>query len=53
LAIVVFETFQKNFQVDTRVPADAGNFSLDTRTAGLNELLARFGVAVHSFASVV
>ncbi|TIV24701.1 MAG: DUF1851 domain-containing protein [Mesorhizobium sp.] len=41
----MFETFQKNFQVDSRVPADAGNVSLDTKIAGLNELLASFGGA--------
>ncbi|TIP30686.1 MAG: DUF1851 domain-containing protein, partial [Mesorhizobium sp.] len=41
----MFEIFQKNFEVDSRVPADSGNSSLETKVAGLNELLATFGGA--------
>ncbi|MET3577666.1 hypothetical protein ABID19_000681 [Mesorhizobium robiniae] len=41
----MFETFRKNFPVDSRMPADPGNFSLDTKVPGLNELLTSFGGA--------
>lgn len=41
----MFETFRQNFPVDSRVPADTGNFSLDTKVPGLSELLASFGGA--------
>lgn len=41
----MFETFRQNFPVDSRVPADTGNFSLDTKVPGLAELLTSFGGA--------
>ncbi|MES0032665.1 MULTISPECIES: hypothetical protein [unclassified Mesorhizobium] len=36
----MFEKFRQNFPVDSRMPADTGNFSLDTKVPGLSELLA-------------
>ncbi|TPM34498.1 T6SS immunity protein Tdi1 domain-containing protein [Mesorhizobium sp. B2-3-5] len=41
----MFETFRKNFPADSKVTADAGTFSLDTKVPGLNELFADFGGA--------
>ncbi|MER8524017.1 DUF1851 domain-containing protein [Mesorhizobium sp. M0644] len=41
----MFEKFRQNFPVDSRMPADTGNFSLDTKVPGLSELLASFGGA--------